>query len=93
MFVCVCEEMSLAYARVKEIELFVKTYLRSVLFYGIVFNVTRGLLGMKISPVPEDRIWSGVKACCKEKETLTFARPSYIYVCQRHQEAISRILW
>ena len=49
--------MSVVYVHVREMEVWRKT-LRRVLSYGVMFNVTKGLLGTKMFLVSEDRILS-----------------------------------
>ena len=72
-----CPYCIYAYVTVKEIQNFEErlTCLRSLLFYGVVLNATRGLLGKKMS------LSRGVKSVLfqgmqKIIENETFARPS-----------------
>ena len=59
--------MSFVYVHVREKKIFFgkDTYLRSALFYGVMFNAKQALLWMKMFPVQKDKIWSVVKSCCK----------------------------
>ena len=57
--------MSLVYVCVREIEVLCKDMYLKSLFYGVMLNATQSLLGIKISFVSDDKVWSVVKVYCK----------------------------